>query len=98
MYLRRNMQNCVEKNWRMAYKSWKIISGREFMIPMDAFVSGSWQRKPDIRNVISGVFFSRCMEFRQRILNAIEKAKARLKANVNFELTMELLLLTIKEN
>lgn len=32
------------------------------------------------------------------ILNAIEKAKARLKANVNFELTMELLLLTIKEN
>ena len=23
MYLRRNMQNCVEKNWRMAYKSWK---------------------------------------------------------------------------
>ncbi len=71
MYLRRNMQNCVEKNWRMAYKSWKIISGREFMIPMDAFVSGSWQRKPDIRNVISGVFFSRCMEFRQRILNGL---------------------------
>ena len=52
-------------------KSWKIISGREFMIPMDAFVSGSWQRKPDIRNVISGVFFSRCMEFRQRILNGL---------------------------
>lgn len=52
-------------------QSWKIISGREFMIPMDAFVSGSWQRKPDIRNVISGVFFSRCMEFRQRILNGL---------------------------
>ena len=34
----------------------------------------------------------------ENILNAIEKAKARLKANVNFELTMELLLLTIKEN
>lgn len=32
------------------------------------------------------------------ILNAIEKAKARLNANVNFELTMELLLLTVKEN
>lgn len=32
------------------------------------------------------------------ILEAIEKAKARLKSNVNFELTMELLLLTIKEN
>lgn len=32
------------------------------------------------------------------ILDALEKAKARMKANVNFELTMELLLLTIKEN
>lgn len=32
------------------------------------------------------------------ILEGIEKVKARLKANVNFELTMELLLLTIKEN
>lgn len=34
----------------------------------------------------------------ETILKALEKAKARLKANVNFELTMELLLLTIKEN
>ena len=32
------------------------------------------------------------------ILNALETAKGRLKANVNFELTIELLLLTIKEN
>ncbi len=32
------------------------------------------------------------------ILDALEKAKARLKANVNFDLTMELLLLTIKDN
>lgn len=32
------------------------------------------------------------------ILESIEKAKARLKANVNFDLVMELLLLTIKEN
>jgi len=32
------------------------------------------------------------------ILEGLEKAKARLKANVNFELVMELLLLTIKEN
>ncbi|CUX22514.1 DNA polymerase III subunit [Clostridium sp. C105KSO13] len=32
------------------------------------------------------------------ILDALEKAKSRLKANVNYELTMELLLLTIKEN
>lgn len=32
------------------------------------------------------------------ILDSLEKAKTRLKANVNFELTMELLFLTIKEN
>lgn len=34
----------------------------------------------------------------EEILKAIEKAKSRLKANVNFELVIELLLLTIKEN
>ena len=34
----------------------------------------------------------------ENILDALEKAKARMKANVNFELVMELLLLTIKEN
>lgn len=32
------------------------------------------------------------------ILDSLEKAKARLKANVNFDLVMELLFLTIKEN
>ena len=32
------------------------------------------------------------------ILESLEKAKARLKANVNFDLIMELLFLTIKEN
>lgn len=32
------------------------------------------------------------------IINALDKAKNRLKANVNFDLTMELLLLTVKEN
>lgn len=34
----------------------------------------------------------------ETILQGIEKAKARIKANVNFELVMELMLLTIKEN
>ncbi len=34
----------------------------------------------------------------ETILAAIQKAKIRLDANVNFELTMELLFLTIKEN
>ena len=34
----------------------------------------------------------------EKIIKAIEKARARLKANVNFELAMELALLTIKEN
>ncbi len=34
----------------------------------------------------------------EQVLNALEKAKSRLAANVSFDLTMELLLLTIKEN
>ena len=34
----------------------------------------------------------------ENILEALERAKNRLSANVNFELTMELLLLTIREN
>lgn len=34
----------------------------------------------------------------ENILEAIEKAKSRIKANVNFDLLMELLLLAIKEN
>jgi DNA polymerase-3 subunit delta' len=34
----------------------------------------------------------------EKIIDGLEKAKQRLTANVNFDLTMELLLLTIKEN
>ncbi len=34
----------------------------------------------------------------EHILEALDKAKLRLNANVNFDLTMELLLLTMKEN
>lgn len=34
----------------------------------------------------------------ENIIDALEKAKARLRANVNFDLTMELLLMAIKEN
>jgi len=34
----------------------------------------------------------------EKIIAAMEKAKIRLNANVNFDLTMELMLLTIKEN
>ena len=34
----------------------------------------------------------------EKILESLETAKARIKANVNFELLMELLLLTLKEN
>ena len=34
----------------------------------------------------------------ETIVNALQQAKRRLEANVNFDLTMELLLLTIKEN
>lgn len=34
----------------------------------------------------------------ETIIEALEKAKSRLNANVNFDLTLEMLLLTIKEN
>ena len=34
----------------------------------------------------------------EKILEAIDKARVRLDANVNFELAMELMLLTMKEN
>ncbi len=34
----------------------------------------------------------------ETIIDAIEKAKKRIRANVNYELTMELLMLTIQEN
>lgn len=34
----------------------------------------------------------------EKVIDALEKSKQRLNANVNFDLTMELLLLTIKEN
>lgn len=34
----------------------------------------------------------------ESVIDALEKSKQRLSANVNFDLTMELLLLTIKEN
>ena len=34
----------------------------------------------------------------ERVIQALDKAKNRLNANVNFELTMELLFLEIKEN
>ena len=37
-------------------------------------------------------------EILEKIIEAIQKARARLNANVNFDLTMELMFLTMKEN
>lgn len=34
----------------------------------------------------------------ESVINALEKAKTRLNANVNFDLTMELLMMEIQEN
>ena len=34
----------------------------------------------------------------EEILKALDKAKRRMRANVNFELLMDLLLMTMKEN
>ena len=52
----------------------------------------------DKLNEISAKAKTSSYEGLQTILEAIEKARTRLGANVNFEITMELLLLTIKEN
>lgn len=49
-------------------------------------------------NYISAQAAKSSYEGLERIIESLDKAKVRLKANVNFELTMELLLLTIKEN
>ena len=49
-------------------------------------------------NAISAQAQKSSYEGLERILKALEEAKVRLNANVNFELTMELLMLTIKEN
>ena len=46
--------------------------------------------RKDTAKVFSSIF--------ETILESLEKAKTRLKANVNFDLVMELLFLTIKEN
>ena len=51
----------------------------------------------DIKNCFQKEYL-REYEGIENILKAIENAKARLRANVNFDLVMELLLLTIKEN
>lgn len=47
---------------------------------------------------VSGICQKSSYEGLESILSAIEKAKVRLKANVNPELVLELMLLTMKEN
>lgn len=47
---------------------------------------------------ISNQASTRDYENIENIIHAMEKAKVRLKANVNFEIAMELMLLTLKEN
>lgn len=52
----------------------------------------------DELNSISQKAMSSSYEGLECIINALEKAKIRLNANVNFDMAMELLLLTMKEN
>ena len=52
----------------------------------------------DEASYISREASHRSYEKIEEILQAFEKAKVRLRANVNFDITMEMLLLTIKEN
>ena len=53
--------------------------------------------KDQIRNIREAVNIC-SYEGVEEVMNAIEQAKMRLDANVNFDLTMELLFLVIKEN
>jgi DNA polymerase-3 subunit delta' len=53
--------------------------------------------KDQIRNIRAAVNVC-SYEGAEEVMTAIEKAKQRLNANVNFDLTMELLFLVIKEN
>ena len=48
-------------------------------------------------NLIKDQARERSYEGLEKILDAVEKAKTRLRANVNFDLVMELLFLTIRE-
>ena len=48
-------------------------------------------------NYIKEQASQRSYENLEKILEALEKAKVRLRANVNFELALELLFLTIRE-
>ena len=50
------------------------------------------------KEVDSLVFKQELNGIREKIIEAIQKARARLNANVNFDLTMELMFLTMKEN
>ena len=49
-------------------------------------------------NVISDQIKKSSYEGIENIIKGLQKAKTRLNANVNFDLTMELLFLLIKEN
>ena len=49
-------------------------------------------------STVSGLCQKSSYEGLEMILKSIEKAKLRLKANVNKELALELMLLTMKEN
>ena len=51
-----------------------------------------------IKSVYSGNRQTSAYEGIETIIKAIEKTKQRLDANVNFDLALELLMLTIKEN
>ena len=49
-------------------------------------------------NYIKEQASQRSYENLEKILEALEKTKVRLRANVNFELALELLFLTIRES
>ena len=85
------------KTWRKLWIALAKAEQKQGLPITDAQISQLEQFAEEI-NYISAQASKSSYEGLERIIEALDKAKVRLKANVNFELTMELLLLTIKEN
>lgn len=99
------MQDLVETMKRLAQEKETIYDYLDFFLMWFRDVllfKATWEVdglvfKQEI-NAIRERAQSSSYEGLEKIINAIDKAKSRLHANVNFDLTMELLFLTIREN
>lgn len=83
-----NIQECLEF-MQLWYRDVLMFKATQDMAGLIFREEYKYIRETSMKSSFRGI---------EAILEAIDKAKQRLDANVNYELTMELLLLTIKEN